>query len=229
MNNRPYTTVILAMTADGKIADYQKSPARFGSANDKLHLQQQVALADGVIFGANTLRAYETTISVSKPKLLLERQMRSQSPQPIQIVVSASANLNPQWRFFQQSVPRWLITKIENMKIWQAKPEFECILPTKFIGDDNSEIDWNSIFVQLNELGLHQLAILGGGELIASLLSANLIDELWLTICPIIFGGIDAPTPIAGKGLTQLEGKRLKLIQVKQLEQEIFLNYQVQN
>ena len=30
--------VILAMTADGKIADRKRSPARFGSAADKAHL-----------------------------------------------------------------------------------------------------------------------------------------------------------------------------------------------
>lgn len=229
MNDRPHTTAILAMTADGKIADYQKSPARFGSANDKLHLQQQVALADGVIFGANTLRAYGTTMSVSDPELLLERQERSQSPQPVQIVVSPSANLDSQWRFFQQPVPHWLITTPENAKLWQGKPEFKRILTTKSSGENNSVIDWTSIFVQLKELGLHQLAILGGGELIASLLAIGLIDELRLTICPIILGGRDAPTPVSGRGLTQLEGKKLKLIQVKQLEQEIFLHYQVQN
>jgi len=229
MKNRPYSTAILAMTADGKIADYQKSPARFGSANDKLHLQQQVALADGVMFGSNTLRAYGTTMSVFDPELLLERQKRSQSRQPVQIVVSASADLDYQWRFFQQPVPRWLITTPENVKLWQAKSEFERILTTKSAEENNSAIDWASIFVQLKELGLYQLAILGGGELIASLLALDLIDEFWLTICPIIFGGINAPTPVAGKGFTQLEGKRLKLLQVKQLEQEIFLNYQVQN
>ena len=70
MNNRPHTKAILAMTADGKIADHLKSPARFGSDNDKLHLQQQVALADGVMFGANTLRAYGTTMSVFNLSLI---------------------------------------------------------------------------------------------------------------------------------------------------------------
>lgn len=229
MNNRPYNTAILAMTADGKIADYQKFPARFGSAKDKLHLQQQVALADGVLFGANTLRAYKTTMSVSNPELLLERQKRSQSPQPVQIVVSASADLDSRWRFFQQPVPRWLITTSEKAKQWQSKPEFERILTSQSSGKDNSSIDWISIFVQLKELGLHQLAILGGGELTASLLEVELIDEFWLTICPIIFGGRDSPTPVAGKGFAQIAGKKLNLLQVKQLGQEIFLNYQVQN
>ncbi|MGL5077599.1 MAG: RibD family protein, partial [Waterburya sp.] len=110
MNNRPETTAILAMTADGKISDYQRSPARFGSINDKTHLEKQVSLVDGVLFGADTLRAYGTTISISNPKLLEARVERRQKLQPVQIVVSASGNLDSQWRFFQQSIPRWLLT-----------------------------------------------------------------------------------------------------------------------
>ena len=70
MKNRLHTTVILAMTADGKIADYQSSAARFGSINDRTHLEQQVSLADAVLFGAGTLRAYGSTMSVSNPLLL---------------------------------------------------------------------------------------------------------------------------------------------------------------
>jgi len=34
MQNRPHTTVVLAMSVDGKIADFRRSPARFGSLVD---------------------------------------------------------------------------------------------------------------------------------------------------------------------------------------------------
>ena len=227
MNNRPQITAILAMTADGKIADYQGSPAHFGSANDRLHLQLQVSLADGVIFGANTLQAYGTTMSVSNSKLIVARKKRSQPPQPVQIVVSASANLDSSWRFFQQPVPRWLVTLANSAKIWQRKPEFERIL----IGDtlNNSQLDWRSILVELQKLGLNKLAVLGGGELMASLWAMDLIDELWLTVCPVIFGGKTAPSPVGGIGFTQLTSKKLQLIEVKQIDCEVFLHYRALN
>ena len=38
MQHRPHTTVVMAMSADGKIADVRRSPARFGSLADKAHL-----------------------------------------------------------------------------------------------------------------------------------------------------------------------------------------------
>jgi 5-amino-6-(5-phosphoribosylamino)uracil reductase len=228
MKNRPHATVILGMTADGKLADYQSSPARFGSVRDQNHLERQVSLADGVLFGAGTLRAYGTTMSVSNPLLLQERKRRSQLPQPVQIVVSVSGNLDPQWRFFQQPVPRWLITIPGGDHIWQNQAEFERILLAPVIAsEDNSIINWTKTFQRLEELGLNKLAILGGGELVASLLAEDLIDELWLTLCPVIFGGKSAPTPVGGRGLLQSQGKQLQLLAVKQIEQELFLHYRV--
>jgi 5-amino-6-(5-phosphoribosylamino)uracil reductase len=227
MKNRLHTTVILAMTADGKIADYQSSAARFGSVNDRTHLEQQVSLADGVLFGAGTLRAYGTTMSVSNPLLLQARKTRSQLPQPIQIVVSASGNLDPQWRFFQQPIPRWLITIPGSARKWQSKTEFERIIIAPMIAQENNTINWTTTFQQLTELGLNKLAILGGGELVASLLAEDLIDELWLTVCPIIFGGKSAPTPVGGTGFIQSQGKKLQLLEVKHIEQELFLHFYI--
>ena len=76
-------------------------------------------------------------------------------------------------------------------------------------------------------MGLNKLAILGGGELVASLLVEDLIDELWLTLCPLILGGNSAPTPVGGQGFIQAQGKKLQLLEVKQVEQELFLHYQI--
>ena len=229
MNNRPQITAILAMTADGKIADYQRSPARFGSANDKIHLEKQVSLVDGVLFGADTLRAYGTTMSVSNFKLIQGRIERSQSLQPAQIVVSASANFDPHWRFFQQSIPRWLLTVPSGAELWRGKKEFERILIIHGTKENNSTINWASTLVQLEGLGLKKLAILGGGELVASLFAVDLIDELWLTVCPVIFGGNSSPSPVDGVGFLQSQGKKLKLLKAKQVDGEVFLHYRVLN
>lgn len=105
-----HTTVILAMSADGKITDSALTAARFGSANDKAHLEQQVANSDAVLFGNGTLRAYGTTMRVISPDLLKQRELAGKPPQPVQIVCSRSREFDPNLRFFQQPVPRWLLT-----------------------------------------------------------------------------------------------------------------------
>ncbi len=215
------------MTADGKIADLWRSPARFSSAADKAHLEKQIALVDGVLFGAGTLRAYGTTLPISNPQLLQLRKQQHQLPQPVQIVCSASAEIDPQLPFFSQPVPRWLITTTAGAKAWQGINEgiFERILVASL---NLKSIDWIGAFAQLGQLGLKKLAILGGGELVASLLAVDLIDELWLTVCPLILGGAAAPTPVEGAGFSVQQAQRLELLSVERIEQEVFLHYRLQ-
>jgi|GEM_PF-126984 len=298
----PHATVILAISADGKIADAVRSPARFGSANDKAHLEQQVAASDAVLFGNGTLQAYGTTMRVISPELLKQRELQGKPPQPVQIVCSRSSQFDPNLRFFQQPVPRWLLTGqdcrepsplptkdskfdrtsgtilnngqdareardefssgtgilpvaprlIDNgatslnngQDAREARDEFSSgtgILPVAPRLIDNGatsqfdriiyaktasgEIDWMDAFQQLANFDIKRLAILGGGKLVASVLAAGLVDELWLTVCPLILGGADAPTPVEGEGFFADLAPKLELLAVKQVGQEVFLHY----
>jgi len=277
--SRPHTTVILAMSADGKIADARRSPARFSSQRDRFHLEQQIAAADATIFGAGTLRAYGTTLSISDSKLLYRRLQKAQKSQPVQILASASANIDPQWRFFCQPVPRWLLTSAAGAKYWQGRSEFErvivgesgvgnresgssgrggvlgdisCVVGEESRGAEEVEeqrrtkshspltthhsplnyqqptIDWTFALEQLFSLGIKRLAVLGGGELVAAMLAVDLIDEMWLTVCPLLLGGTNAPSPVAGIGFPENLAPRLELLSAQAEGQEVFLHYRLQ-
>ena len=64
------STLVLAMTVDGKIADGGRSAAKFSSPQDFRHLELQVAQADAVLIGAGTLRIHGTTMRVLDPELI---------------------------------------------------------------------------------------------------------------------------------------------------------------
>jgi 5-amino-6-(5-phosphoribosylamino)uracil reductase len=224
----PHVTVILATSADGKIADRDRTAARFSSPQDLAHLEAQVAAVDGVLFGATTLRAYGTCLRVRSPDLLRQRQQRGQPPQPVQIVCSRQGQLDPQMRFFRQEVPRWLLTTAPGAKRWAGSPAFERILtlPLKDAqSGEGSETDWAIALATLRQLGLQRLAVLGGGELVAALLQADVIDDLWLTLCPLLLGGRDAPTLVAGEGFPTAAAPRLELLSVDRVGDEVFLHY----
>lgn len=206
------TIVILAMTADGKIAPADGSRANFASSVDKEHLRAQVQQLDAIMFGAGTLRAYGTTITVPN----LDRQ-------PVNIVVSASGCLSSELPFFTQSVPRWLVTTLDGAKVWQESnvPFFERVITT------SPSLNWQVVWQQLSASGIKSLGILGGGKLVATLAALDLIDEFYLTICPTIVGGKDAPTPVDGVGLSSPQS--LQLLNVQRVNDEIFLHYRRQN
>ncbi|NJL48074.1 MAG: riboflavin deaminase [Leptolyngbyaceae cyanobacterium SM2_5_2] len=213
------------MSLDGKIADVQRQAARFSSAADLVHLEVRVAAVDGVLFGGGTLRAYGTTLSVRNPVLIEQRRQRGQSDQPVHIVWSPSGQLDPGYRFFQQSVPRGLITTLAGAQRWQGDKRFEklWVMPAERV----EPWDWPWLFAQLKQANLHTLALLGGGRLTADLLYHDLIDELYITVCPLLLGGATAPTLVDGDGCLAALAPRLQLISHQAQEDEVFLHYRV--
>jgi len=221
---RPHLTAILATSLDGKIADRRGAAARFGSANDKAHLEQQVAQVDAVLIGAGTLRAYGSSVRITSQALLTERQHAGKPAQPIHIACSASGNLEPDWLFFRQSISRWLLTTEEGCDRWQGTPYFEQLLVSELA---QGQFQWPLILQQLWNQGIHRLAVLGGGTLVGSLLAANLLDEIWLTLCPLVFGHQSAPTLVEEVSYLEATAPRFKLLEVRAIADEVFLHYQI--
>lgn len=215
------------MSLDGKIADAQRGAARFSSAADLAHLEEKVAAADGVLFGGGTLRAYGTTLSVRNSDLLAQRRQRQQTDQPVQIVWSPSGNLDPRFRYFQQPVPRGLITTATGAHRWAATGLFEHIWTVSEA--KTQPWDWPWILAQLKAVGIHHLALLGGGRLTAELLGHHCVHEVFMTVCPLILGGATAPTPVDGAGFLVALAPRLQLLSHRVVAGEVFLHYRVED
>ncbi|MEO0396000.1 MAG: RibD family protein [Cyanobacteria bacterium P01_A01_bin.137] len=221
---RPYVTAVLAMSADGKISDTHRTAARFPSATDQQHLEQRLATADATLFGAGTLRAYGTTALIKQPALLATRQ--KQPPQPIHIVCSPSGDVDPAAQFFSQPVPRWLLTTLAGAEPWLGQPSFDRVWVAPKVS--TGEYDWPQILHELHTLDIQQLLVMGGGQLVERLMAADLIDELWLTICPLVIGGAASPTPCDGDGFSLDKAPRFTLISTQTIGDEVFLNYRRQ-
>jgi 5-amino-6-(5-phosphoribosylamino)uracil reductase len=211
-------TLVLAMSIDGKIANVQRDPDKFASQRDFWHLEKLVAAADGVLIGAGTLRAHGTTMRVLTESSIADRLVRGLPAQPTQIICSGTGDIPKYLKFFRQPVPRWLLTNELGAAVWNEGIEFQKIL----VSPGNS-IDWLWVWQRLIAAGIDRLCILGGAVIATALWQLDLVDELYLTICPLIIGGGSAPTLCDGMGLEQWG--RLKLVSCEAIEGEVFLRY----
>lgn len=220
---RPHTEIVLAMSVDGHIADAGRTPTRLGSQADRDHLDQRLAVADAVLFGATTLRSVGYGMHVISPQLSETRVQAGLPPQPIQIIASKSGRLDSELPFFAQTTTRWLATTPAGRARWTDREQFSKVVVT---GDDEKGIDWCEFMARLVSLGVRRLCVLGGGDLVASIVQADVVDELWLTLCPVVIGGADAPTPIDGPGLSLGAMPPVRLRSVDHTGDEIFLRYE---
>jgi 5-amino-6-(5-phosphoribosylamino)uracil reductase len=225
---RPHVTLILASSADGKIAPARRGAAHFSSSHDKAHLEEQVALADAVLMGAATIRDYSMAFLVKDEMLLQARRERNQSAQPLTIVCSRSLNLDPDLPFFQQPLSRILLTGRSNptaekkftglAEIWKCSTEVSA----------SAEVDFHQALTRLFDQGVRRLAALGGGEVAAQLFALGLIDEWWLTLCPLVLGGTTSPSPVEGMGfVVGQNAPQLELLSCHSVGDELYLHYRV--
>lgn len=76
-----------------------------------------------------------------------------------------------------------------------------------------------AILDELSQRGRTRTALLGGGEIYTQFLEANLVDELWITVEPFVFG---KGTPLASTPIN----KQFRLLSSEQLgEHTLLLKY----
>ena len=180
---------MLASSLDGRLAPAVGGAAQLGGAGYRAVLEASLAWADGCLIGARTLRVHGTTCLIREPGLLARRATQGRSPQPLAVVVSRSGHLAPTLPFFSQPLRRWLL---------QAAGPAPLLLPVPPGFERRLELGhWADSLAELRALGLERLVLLGGAELAGALLSAQLVDELQLTLCPLLLGGPHSWLPAA--------------------------------
>ena len=58
---------------------------------------------------------------------------------------------------------------------------------------------WQGLLAQLKTEGVDRLLLLGGAQLAGALLQEDLVDELQLTLCPLLLGGEHSWLPAAAR------------------------------
>ena len=139
-----------------------------------------MAWADGALIGAETLRRHGSTCLIHAPDLLSRRAQERRSPQPIAVVVSRTGAFAPSLPFFAQPLDRWLLLAAPCWREGPRPPGFARCLPLA---------GWEATLQALAASGLRRLVVLGGAALAGSLLAEGRMDELQLTLCPLLLGG----------------------------------------
>jgi 2,5-diamino-6-(ribosylamino)-4(3H)-pyrimidinone 5'-phosphate reductase len=93
----------------------------------------------------------------------------------------------------------------------------------------NGKVNLRNLFQQLEKMGLKKIIVEGGGEINWSVLRLGLVNELVVTISPVVIGGRDAKTLVEGKGFTNIsDGIKMKLSNtIIQNKNEIVLFYKL--
>ena len=207
--------LVLAVSLDGRLAPPSGGAAQLGGEGDRRVLEEALAWADLALVGAGTLRAHRCSCLIHRPELLQLRQSRGLAQQPPLVVVSRQATpmgFDPAWRLWGQPLELWWLSSAPLL----AEP------PSGFARQLALE-SWPGVLARLKAEGYQHLLLLGGAQLSGALLQADLVDELQLTVCPLLLGGEHSWLPAAAR----LQRNRWQLQEQRPLGgDELLLRYQ---
>lgn len=220
---RPWISLNMAMTLDGKIATENRRFASFGSPRDQARLYELRARADAVMTGAGTLRAQDVDLNSGGARYQRLRRRRGLQPENVRIVVTSSGDLPATARLFREpGGPILLLTSQRGLRK-QRRIHLPSHVQAMAFGE--TQVEWRQALRWLRrEAGIRRLHCEGGGDLNEGLFRAGVVDELFLTVCPLIFAGRSAPTLAEGRGFSQLaEAPQFTVSTVEQHDNELFL------
>jgi 5-amino-6-(5-phosphoribosylamino)uracil reductase len=226
---RPFVTLNVAESADGKLAPIDGGKINFGSADDRAQMEALRAQADGVLIGGGTLRAEDPPLIIRDPTIRDRRAAAKGSPHPRNITVCSVLPKNlAKMNFFRSPETEKLVFTTERTPptLREAAARYARIEVVAL--DKSGRVDLIEVLRKLATLGVRHLLLEGGGELNFSMLDAGLVDEIYLTICPFIFGGRTAPTSFDGAGFAREHVRKLALKSHRlSTSGELFLRYDV--
>ena len=223
--DRPFVSINMAMTADGKITSARREEPAFSSRLDKKTMDRLRAEADAVVIGAGTLRADNPPLNVRDPEMKAHRRSLGKPEGLVNVVVTASARVDPDSRFFKgREAAGRIVATVEDAPA-DRLTRLGQVAEVWTLG--RGQVDLPQLLTRLNARGMKRVLVEGGGELNWGFVRDNLFDELYVTIVPALLGGRDAPTLCEGEGFAMADQRRLRLVAADVLDGEIFCRYTV--
>ncbi len=224
---RPFVLINMAMTADGKIASANRTISSFGSQHDHEHLLRLRSRTDAVMAGARTVDLHPINMGPGPEKYRRLRRASGRAEYNLRVIVSGSASIDLNAEIFRHRFSP--ILAIISAQAPAAKRKKLASRVDDLFLSRGKEIDFPAALRWLREKwSVRDLLCEGGGALNSALLQHGLVDELHVTICPMIFGGRDAPTIADGRGAEALrDATLLRLKSMRRVGAELFLVYDV--
>jgi len=224
---RPFVFLNAAMTADGKLAPATRRYEPFGSPRDSRLLYELRATADAILCGARTVYPQPTTLGPGGPRYRRLRLRHGLAEYALRVIASGRGQVNPRAEIFKRRFSPIIILTTRRAGPERLRRLGRLADAVHVCGEE--EIDWPRALRWLRQhWGVKRLLGEGGGALNGALFDAGVVDEVFVTICPLVLGGREAPTLADGQGAPTLgQATRLELLSRRRAGEEVFLRYRV--
>lgn len=180
--DRPWVMANMVMSADGAFSVHGRSAGLSGAADREVFHTLRAA-ADVILVAAGTAREERYRRPITAAGLHPLRERAGLEPVPRLVVVSRSMSFPPDQPFLEGDGPDPLVLHPSDATV----PAHMRGVETVALGA--TSVDLPAALGLLRARGVEQVLCEGGPTLLGALQRTDLLDELFLTLSPVLVGG----------------------------------------
>lgn len=197
---RPFVTVKLAMSLDGKIATRTGDSRWISCDASRQHVHQLRAEHDAVMVGVNTCVIDNARLTV--------RGITGRWKEPVKVVIDPCLRLSSQAILFQENAPENIILiasqqrcSVRKIRMFERKGVRVCM-----IRENKGHLRMAEILTVLAEHGVSSVFVEGGSTVVGHFFDEKLVDKVHFFYAPLIIGGTHSIAGVGGKGCDTVKG-----------------------
>ena len=212
----PFVVAKFAMSLDGKIAASSGDSRWISSEEARCHAGELRQRNDAIVVGIGTVLNDDPRLTAR------DGDGKPREKQPLRIVVDSSARVPLDAQIFQEPGP--LLVATANAVTDRTDALKAAGAEVISLAAEDGSVDLSALLKALGEREITSLLVEGGGALLGSFFDLGLVDKVVAFVSPVILGGKDSPSPVAGAGAaTMADSIRLKRTRVDLIGEEVMM------
>ena len=194
----PFVTAKFAVSLDGKIATKSGDSEWISGSEARKYVHYLRYTTDAIMAGANTVISDDPRLTCRYAGTGGEAKK-----QPLRVIVDGRGRTSSIAQVFNESGKALLA--LDMMVDFEKKKAFTQVgVELLELPSEEGLLDLEILLRTLGERGITSVLVEGGGILLGSLFDRGLVDKVIAFIAPIVIGGKDAKTAVAGKGIDNI-------------------------
>ena len=215
----PFVTAKFAISLDGKIATRSGDSKWISNDDARKCVHNLRYFADAVMAGVNT-------VLIDDPHLTCRCGAKGGTArkQPLRVIIDSKGRTPLTARLFSEPGKTLLalgraVTPEETKAFTRVGAEV-LELPSR-----EGMVDLENLLKALGKRGITSVLVEGGGTLLGSLFDQGLVDKVIAFVAPIIIGGKEAKTAVAGKGVEKVvDSVKLQRVRVEKFGADLMVS-----
>jgi GTP cyclohydrolase II len=179
-HGRPLVTLTYAQSLDGSIAARPGHPLTISCSESQTFTHSLRAAHDAILVGIGTVLADNPRLNV--------RLVPGKNPQPV--LLDSRLRFPSYANLLKDGNRPWIVTTSAAEESRQEDLEHQGARVFRLPVGSCGGIDLTALLAKIGEMGITSLMVEGGAQVITSFISSHLVDQVIVTVAPVLVGGL---------------------------------------